>query len=85
MTERGFISKKSDLNYWVGIETIKSVNDFVDGRSCSARRRQAAGAMPRRRLDPRPIEAAGAALGGRMMTTRAFNEGETLPRSRNQS
>lgn len=31
MTERGYLSKKSDLNYWLGIELVKAVRDFVDG------------------------------------------------------
>lgn len=30
MTERGYISKKSDLNYWIGIEMTKHESDFID-------------------------------------------------------
>jgi len=30
MIERGYERKKADVNWWVGIKTVKTVNDFVD-------------------------------------------------------
>jgi putative DNA primase/helicase len=45
LVERGFVKKQSDVMWWLDIELVKSVNDFVDFEGNALRSNVSGGEM----------------------------------------